>query len=123
MLEVLIAFDRERIRDELQGSRETFRAILGSSSAEELKRPSNGTRWTNQQLLFHMMFGYMVVRALLPLVKILNRLPDSGRVFAAVLDAATTLFNIINYWGSCGGSRVYSRQRMGRKFDAVIAAL
>jgi hypothetical protein len=66
-----------------------------------------------------MMFGYMVVRALLPLVKIINRLPDSGRVFAAVLDAATTPFNVINYWGSCGGARLYSTQRMGRlMFDA-----
>jgi hypothetical protein len=70
-----------------------------------------------------MLFGYMVVRALLPLVKIINRLPDSGRGFTTVLDAATKPFDIINYWGSCGGARVYSAQRMGRKFDAVIAAL
>jgi hypothetical protein len=74
-------------------------------------------------VLFHMLFGYMVVRNLLPLLKVINRLPDSGRVFARVLDAATAPFNIINYWGACGGSRLYSTQRMGRKFDAVIAAL
>jgi DinB superfamily len=115
--------DRQAIRAEFEGARTTFHALLESASEEELARPSNGTRWTNRELLFHMMFGYMVVRALLPLVKIINRLPDSGRAFAAVLDAATTPFNIINYWGSCGGSRLYSTQRMGRKFDAVIAAL
>jgi hypothetical protein len=40
-----------------------------------------------------------------------------------VLNAATTPFNIVNYWGSRGGARVYSSQRMGSKFDAVIAAL
>jgi DinB superfamily len=115
--------DRQAIRAEYEEARATFHALLESASEDELGRSSNGTRWTNRQLLFHMMFGYMVVRALLPLVKIINRLPDSGRVFAAVLDAATTPFNFINYWGSCGGSRLYSTQRMGRKFDAVIAAI
>jgi hypothetical protein len=115
--------DRQAIRAEFAGARTSFHVLLESVSEEELARPSNGTRWTNRELLFHMMFGYMVVRSLLPLVKIINRLPDSGRVFAGVLNAATAPFNIINYWGSCGGSRVYSTQRMGRKFDAVIAAL
>jgi DinB superfamily len=115
--------DRQAIRAEFEGAQATFHALLESASEEELARLSNGTRWTNRQLLFHMLFGYMVVRNLLPLVKLMDRLPDSSRVFAAVLDAATTPFNIINYWGSRGGSRLYSTQRMGRKFDAVIAAL
>jgi DinB superfamily len=115
--------DRQEIRAKLAGAQSTFHALLESASEEELARPSNGTRWTNRELLFHMLFGYMVVRNLLPLFKIIRRLPDAGRVFAAVLDAVTTPFNVINYWGSCAGSRVYSTQRMGRRFDAVIAAL
>jgi hypothetical protein len=115
--------DRQAIRAEFEGARATFHALLDSVSEEELARPSNGTRWTNGQLLFHMLFGYMVVRALLPLVKVINRLPDSGRAFAAALNAATRPFDVINYWGSCGGGRLYSTERMGRKFDAVIAAL
>jgi DinB superfamily len=114
---------RQAIRAEFEGARATFHALLESANEEELARPSNGTRWTNRQLLFHMLFGYMVVRNLLPLLKIINRLPDSGRAFAAVLDAATTPFNIINYWGSRAASRLYPTQRMGPKFDAVIAAL
>jgi hypothetical protein len=115
--------DRQAMLAEFERARASFHALLESASEKDLARLSNGTRWTNRQLLFHMMFGYMVVRALLPLVKIINRLPDSGRVFAAGLDAATTPFDVINYWGSCGGARIYSTQRMGRKFDAVIAAL
>jgi DinB superfamily len=115
--------DRQAIRSELEGARKTFHALVESASADDLARPSNGTRWTNQELLFHMMFGYLVVRALLPLLKIINHLPDSGRGFAALLNAATTPFNSINYWGSRVGSRLYPPQRMGSKFDAVIAAL
>jgi DinB superfamily len=116
--------DRQAIRAGFERARATFHALLEFASEEELARPSNGTRWTNRQLLFHMMFGYIVVRALLPLVRFVSRLPNSvGGAFAAVLDAATTPFDVINYWGSRAGSRLYPRQRMGSKFDGVIAAL
>src|SRR5262249_40101085 len=105
--------------------RARFHALLDSASEEELARPSNGTRWTNRQLLFHMVFGYMVVRNLLPLVNLVSRLPNRvGRAFAAVLNAAAAPFDIVNYWGSCAGSRFYrSAPHMGRRFDAVIASL
>jgi hypothetical protein len=71
-----------------------------------------------------MMLGYIVVRALLPLVNLLSRLPNRvGRAFARVLNAATAPFDVVNYWGSCAGSRFYRpAPRMARKFDAVIAA-
>jgi hypothetical protein len=68
--------DRQSIRAEFEGRRATFHALFETASAEVLARPSNGTRWTNRELPFHMMFGYMVVRALLPLVKFVSRLPE-----------------------------------------------
>lgn len=48
---------------------------LAAASDTGLRRRSAGTRWTNEELLFHMVFGYMVVRALLPLVRIFGALP------------------------------------------------
>ena len=30
----------------------------------ELRKPTDGTRWNNEQLLFHMLFGYLLVRNL-----------------------------------------------------------
>ena len=69
--------DRAAIALELEGARSTFRALVEGASPEDLARPSNGTRWTNRQLLFHMLFGYRVVRALVPLVKVVSRLPPS----------------------------------------------
>jgi hypothetical protein len=115
--------NRRAIRSEFEGARATFHALVELATEDDLARPSNGTRWTNRELLFHMLFGYMVVRALLPLLKLINHLPDSGRAFAAVLNAATTPFNVINYWGARAAARVYPPPRMGSKFDAVIAAL
>jgi len=76
-------------------------AWLKNAGDADLRRRSNGTRWTNEELLFHMVFGYMVVRALLPLVHVISRLPEpAGKAFAAVLNAGTQPFDVVNYWGS-----------------------
>jgi hypothetical protein len=117
-------FDPGSIRLELDAARATFNAILEFASEEDLSRQSNGTRWTNRQLLFHMMFGYMVTRSLLILVKGFGRLPLSySRLFSRVLDTPTGTFNLINYQGSCAGALIYRDRRMEPKFDAVIASL
>jgi hypothetical protein len=47
------------------------------ASANDLSRRSRGTRWTNRQVLYHMMFRYLVVRSLMPLVHALGRLGHS----------------------------------------------
>ncbi|WP_160666975.1 DinB family protein [Pseudarthrobacter sp. ATCC 49987] len=97
---------------------------LGSTTSADLHRKSNGTRWTNEELLFHMVFGYMVVRALLPLVRVVSRLPKPARTgFAAALNAGTRPFDVVNYWGSRAAALVYNRRRMGRKLDRTINAL
>lgn len=99
-------------------------AWLGSTTSADLHRKSNGTLWTNEELLFHMVFGYMVVRALLPLVRVVSRLPKPARIgFAAVLNAGTRPFDAVNYWGSRAAALVYNRRRMGRKLDRTITAL
>jgi hypothetical protein len=75
--------DRQVVRDEMEQARLTFHRLLDSATVAELSRPSNGTKWTNGQLLFHMLFGYLIVVRLLVLVRIFGRLPDGfSRVFA-----------------------------------------
>ena len=121
---VLPALDRDQIHDELRQRRETFHTILASSTAGELRRPSNGTRWNNQELLFHMLFGYMVVVVLLRMVKVLGLLPRTvSKAFALLLNASTRPFNAINYWGSRLAAVYYNDRRMGAKFDRVAASL
>jgi hypothetical protein len=116
--------DREQLRDELRQRRATFHAILDSSTAGELLQPSNGTRWNNEELLFHMLFGYMVVVVLLRMVKVLGLLPRPvSKAFALLLNASTRPFNAINYWGSRLAAVYYNDRRMGAKFDRVAASL
>lgn len=98
--------------------------LLSSATRAQLRRRSNGTRWTNEQLLFHMVFGFLVVRRLLPLVRLVSRLPAPvGRGFAWVLDAGRRPFHVVNYLGSCGGPLVFNRDRLGWLCDRTIAAV
>ena len=98
--------DRAAIIQEMDDARRAFHRLLESADTASLYRRSDGTRWTNEQLLFHMLFGYMIVRALLVLVRVFGRLPAPvGKGFAAVLDFVTVPFDAVNYWGSrCGAT-------------------
>jgi hypothetical protein len=116
--------DRRAITGEIDQARQTFHHLLDHATDTGLRRRSNGTKWTNEQLLFHMLFGYLIVRALLPLARIFGRLPDSAsKAFAQLLDTARGPFHLINYLGSCAGARVIPYSHMRGRFDQVIATL
>ena len=116
--------DRQSVQAEMQRAAAELRALAARSSPTDLRRGSAGTRWTNEQLLFHMVFGYMVVRALLPLVRLFGRLPDrDGRIFAGLLNAGRRPFHLVNYVGSCGGALVFRGPRLIRQMDRTVAAL
>lgn len=117
--------DRAEIAGELERARVGFHRLLDQAERRDAwARPTHDTRWTNEQLLFHMVFGYMVVQRLIVLIKVFGRSPDSvSRVFARVLNAVTAPFDVVNYYGSCAAALVYNRHRMGAKMDRVIAAL
>jgi hypothetical protein len=115
---------RDEIRAEMEGARATFRQLLDEASNADLDRASRGTRWTNEQLLFHMLFGYLIVRALRWLVRGFGLLPDSISLgYSRLLNAAGRPFHTINYWGSRGGALLLGRDRMGRTMDRVIDSL
>jgi hypothetical protein len=117
-------WDRQAVVDELEQARAEFHHLLAAATSADLHRPTAGTRWTNEQLLFHMLFGYLITRTLLPLVRAFGRLPERvSRTFAGMLNALTGPFHLINYWGSRGGVRVFGYPRMGRVFDRVVASL
>lgn len=117
--------DRDGIAADLERARIEFHRLLGDAERHDAwTGPTRGTRWTNEQLLYHMVFGYMVVARLLVLVKVVSRLPDRvSRGLARALNAATRLFNASNYFGTCVGALVYDRHRMGAKMDRTIASL
>jgi hypothetical protein len=118
------AVDRAALRDEMEQARHDFRRLAGDAPPADLRRPSDGTKWTNRQLLFHMLFGYLIVRALLVLARVFGLLPDgASNAFARLLDRAHKPFDLINYLGSCAGARIIPPRRMPGMLDRVITVL
>jgi hypothetical protein len=116
--------DRDATRAEMDQARQDFRDLVGRATAADLRRPSDGTRWTNQQLLFHMLLGYLVTRALLPLARLFGRLPSpASTAFGRTLDSVHGPFHVINYLGSCAVGLIIPPARMPGMLDRVTAAL
>ena len=113
--------DRGGIVADLTACRHDVHHLLATATPDRLRARTDGTRWSNEQLLFHMVFGFLVVRRLLPLVRLLSVLPPwVGRAFAALLDAGRVPFHWVNYAGSCGGAMVFNHARMGWLCDRTI---
>lgn len=116
--------DRAVHSADLERVRTDFHELLTLVGENEWNKSTCGTRWTNEQLLFHMVFGYMVVQRLLTLVHLFGYLPDRvSERFAWALNASTPLFDRINYYGTNLAALVYNRRRMAAKLDRVIDAL
>ncbi len=116
--------DKAAVHAELEQARRTFHELLDSATEGDLRRPSAGTRWTNRQLLFHMLLGYLIIRALSGLVRLFDRLPDgASRGFARLLNAVTVPFDAVNFAGSRLGGTLLPRRWMGVLFDRTVVAL
>lgn len=102
----------------------TFRQLVTDASTAELHRRSAGTRWNNQQLLFHMVFGYLLVLRLRPLVRLFAWLPEpASRAFAALLQAGTRPFHVVNYLGSWSGGTALSPAQLVKLLDWTLGRL
>jgi DinB superfamily len=116
--------DPNGIHEELERARSEFRSLVAQASPSALARRTRGTRWTNAQLLFHMLLGYLVVLRLLRLVRLFGALPDGfSRTFAGALNAGTRPFHVVNYLGACAGALVFHGPRLVGQFDRTIALL
>ncbi|MBO0812207.1 MAG: DinB family protein [Microlunatus sp.] len=114
--------DRTEITAELHRVESDFRQLVCNATRADLRRRSAGTHWTNRQLLFHLVFGYLIIRTLLPLVHILGRLGRSRR-FATTLDAAGRPFHLINYIGSVGAGQLVPTRVMTALMTRTLRAL
>jgi len=118
------AVNRAAIAAHLKACKDDLQDLLANATADRLGARSNGTRWSNEELLFHMVFGFLIVRRLLPLVRLVSVLPDwVGRGFAWCLDAMRVPFHSVNYVGSCAGALLFNHVRMGRLCDRTIEHL
>ncbi|MDX8142097.1 DinB family protein [Lentzea sp. BCCO 10_0061] len=116
--------DRLAVHDDFDRVAAAFRVLLDGATDDELRRRSSGTRWSNRQLLFHMLLVFLIMRALLALARIVAWLPDwFGRGWAKLLNAATKPFDAVNFVGSWVGGGVMPRKAMVVLCDHTVAAM
>jgi hypothetical protein len=123
-LKAVAVTDKQAVHAGYERARRTFHELVEQATDAELRQPTNGTRWNNRQMLFHMLLGYLILWALMLLVRIVNRLPDAAsRGFARLLNAGTTPFDAVNLAGSWLAGNVLTGSQMTAMFDGVIATL
>jgi hypothetical protein len=109
---------------ELDQVRTSFHASLDSFSKDEWHRQSLNPGWTNNEIFAHMLFGFIVLNALLPMARAWGRLPKgSSRFFARFLNAITGPFNWINKLGARMQGKVFTYARAGKLMDHAVGSL
>lgn len=99
----------------LRWIRDDYSHVVASAGPADLEGPSDGTRWTNGQLLFHMWFGQRIARVFVPLFGVLGRLPRPlGVGYARLLSALTRPYNWVNFVAPVGGARLVGPHRTDR---------
>ena len=114
--------DPHQIDVEMRRAQAAFHQLITGASPDDLQHSTDGTRWTNRQLLFHMVLGYGVVRTLLPLVRASGRLGHSSG-FAATLNAGRRPFHWIDYVGPCVAARLLTPRAITALLDRTIGSL
>ena len=116
-----MAMGKQRLDAELERVVPDFHRLLDSATDAELRQSTTGTRWTNRQLLFHMLFGFILVRVLVLLVKGFGRLPPSiSQAFAALLNAASRPFHVVNYLSALPGGTLVDSHAMASLMDRTV---
>lgn len=116
--------ETEQICAELERVRHDYPQLLETATVAELGQPTLGTKWTNEQPPFHILFGYLLVRNLRFVVGGFSRLPDgASRRFAVFLNAGTGPFHGVHYVGSLFGARILGYPRMVRLTERILDGL
>ncbi|HET7802300.1 MAG TPA: DinB family protein [Humibacillus xanthopallidus] len=111
-------------RARLEWIRDDYVALVRSAAPCELLAPSDGTKWTNRELLFHMWFGQRIARALIPVMGAFSQVPPSvSQAYAGMLSAATRPYTWVNYAAAVGGARAAGLERAERWMIADTAWL
>ena len=111
---------RSQLRSELEAARDEFHAMVEAIPEHAWIQPSHNRGWTNGQVLFHVLLGFLLVSPLVRLLVIFGHLPQIvGRFFAGLLNLSTPIFHWVNALGPRGAARALGRDGVIRRFDRV----
>lgn len=117
-------FPVEELRTLYTSTRDEFHALLESMSEEDWEKQSLNSGWSNGEIMAHILFGFIILNALLPMARLWGKFPrETSKPFANFLNAVTKPFNWINALGARGQGKVFTYRRIGKIFDKVHASL
>ena len=115
---------RARLQADLNTAHQEFHEMAGAISERAWAEPSHNPGWTNGQLLFHVLLGFVLVPPLAWLLVLFGHLPRGcSRTFSAILNLSTPVFNRINAIGPRAGARILGKAGILRHFDRVHARI
>jgi hypothetical protein len=115
---------RDRLKAELLAAHREFHVMAADVSEQAWVESSHNPGWTNGQVLFHVLLGFILVLPLARLLVLFGHLPRVlGSIFAGLLNLATPLFHRINALGPRAAARTLGRDSVIRRFDQVHAAI
>jgi hypothetical protein len=101
-----------------------FHALLESISEEDWGKQSLNSGWSNGEIFAHILFGFSILNALLPMTRVWGKLPkETSKPFANLLNFLTKPFNWINALGARGQGKVFTYRNVGKVFDKTISSL
>ncbi|MEO5315175.1 DinB family protein [Pseudarthrobacter sp. CC12] len=116
--------ENDPVKAELLWTAADFRSIVLRALADELDLPSSGTRWTNRQLLFHMVLGQNIALLGIPLLGLFSRLPPAAsRNWSRLLEACLGPYNWVTWAGSAAAGQVLKPQSMLRMMDRTTGTI
>jgi hypothetical protein len=114
----------ETIRTIYDSTHDEFYRLLASISEEDWKKQSLNPGWSNGEIFAHILFGFVILNALLPMARMWGKLPQaSSKPFANFLNFITKPFNWINALGARGQGKVFTYRNVGKVFDKVLDSL
>ena len=117
-------FSAKKISTLYDSTRDEFHALLESISEEDWNKQSLNSGWSNGEIFAHILFGFIILNALLPMARIWGKLPKAtSKPFANFLNFITRPFNWINALGARGQGRVFTYRNVGKIFDKVLSSL
>ena len=114
----------DTVREGLLWIAADFARIIEGADPAELDAPTRGTRWTNRQLLFHLVLGQNIALSAIPLLGVFSRLPPSfSGAWSRLLEAVAGPYNWVNWAGSAAAGRIMSLGAMRRMMDRTTRIL
>jgi len=95
--------------------------LVNSLPDSALNKRSANPGWTNGQIIWHIVFAFILTPILIVILRFFGRLPRRwSKLFALALNYSTPVFNLVNAIGPRVAVKIFTRRSIARLFDRII---